>query len=134
MQRLYFASTCQYFYLVLMLTSIALMICTIFYGLLVNDNPAFLFVEIVMNLLILADFIIRVWLQGPAKFFRRGQIMNYFDSFVVIGCVILFLLIMANKQMKLLFFEELSEELLLIIWSVFQTLRMIFIAKKQKLA
>ena len=36
--------------------------------------------------------------------------------------------------MKLLLLEELSEEVLLIIWSVFQTLRMIFIAKKQNLA
>jgi hypothetical protein len=39
-----------------------------------------------------------------------------------------------SSSLSLFIFEEVSEEILLITWSVFQTLRIIFIAKKQNLA
>ena len=130
LQRLYFSSNCQYFYLALMVTSVILMLVTIFEGLLVNNNPVFFLVEVAINLLILGDFLTRVWLTGLKRFFKRNQLWNYFDALVVLGCVLLFLAILLNKQMNLLLLEELSEEVLLIVWSVFQTLRMIFIAKK----
>lgn len=57
-----------------------------------------------------------------------------FDAGVVVCCLLLFFLILLSKTGLLLNLEELSEELLLVVWSVFQTIRMIFIAKKQNLA
>jgi hypothetical protein len=41
---------------------------------------------------------------------------------------------MVSRSLSILFFEEVSEEILLVAWSLFQTFRMIFIAKKQTLA
>lgn len=92
---------------------------TIFEGLLVNENPLFLFAEVAFNLLIVVDFSIRVWLVGFAKFFKRSSIWNYVDAVVVVGCIIMLAVVLLNKQLGLLLYEELSEELLLIIWSVF---------------
>jgi hypothetical protein len=79
------------------------------------------------------DFLSRVRLQGTRRFFEGG-FWNVFDAIVVVGCLFLFALMMISRSFSLLIFEEVSEEILLVAWSLFQTLRMIFIAKKQKLA
>ena len=53
-----------------------------------------------------------------------------FDAIVVFGCLFTFMLMLISSSFSLFIFEEVSEEILLITWSLFQTLRMIFIAKK----
>ena len=40
------------------------------------------------------------------------------------------IMMLISSSFSLFIFEEVSEEILLITWSLFQTLRMIFIAKK----
>lgn len=72
-------------------------------------------------------------LLGTKRFFKGGC-WNIFDTFVVFGCILLFVAMLLSRSGTVLILEELSEEILLITWSLFQTFRMIFIAKKQKLA
>ncbi len=110
-----------------------MVVATIVEGIQINDQYWFIALEIFVTLLIFADFILRLKLQGYSRFFSGG-LWNYFDTGVVIGCLVLLILILLSKSGTYLLFEELSEEVLLIGWSVFQTLRMVFIAKRQKLA
>jgi hypothetical protein len=113
--------------------SMILVLSTIIAGFKVGQEPFFIFVESLLNIIILVDFICRVRLLGIRRFLDGGY-WNIFDAIVVVCCVFLFALIMVSKSMNILIFEEISEEILLIAWSLFQTLRIIFIAKKQKLA
>ena len=117
----------------LMACSILLVLVTLLLGFNIDDNPMFLFAESVLNLVILVDFGARVKLMGYKRFFEGG-FWNVFDAVVVSGCVLLFVMELLSKSGVILIFEEVSEEILLLCWSLFQTLRMIFIAKKQKLA
>eukprot|EP00347_Sterkiella_histriomuscorum_P008615 403344418 len=133
LQRLYLSPNCQYFYLGLLVVSLILVIATLVQGFKVDQNFIFIFVEFLLNALILIDFIFRVKIMGVQRFFQ-GSLWNKFDVFVVLGCISLFILMLISKSGNLFIFEEISEEILLIVWSVFQTLRMILYAKKQKLA
>ena len=83
--------------------------------------------------MIVTDFIFRVNLLGIKRFIQGG-FLNILDATVVSTCVILFIIILLSHASDFVIIEELSEEILLIIWSVFQILRMIFIAKKQSQA
>lgn len=102
----------------LMISSILLLLVTLFSGFKIDESPYFIFTETLLNLLILGDFLIRVKLMGVKRFFEGGY-WNIFDAVVVGGCVILYFLMLFSKAGALLIFEELSEELLLVSWSVF---------------
>ena len=102
-------------------------------GFKVGQEPFFIFIESLLNIIVLFDFLCRVRLLGVKRFFEGG-FWNIFDAIVVLGCVLLFALMMISRSMSMIIFEEVSEEILLVAWSLFQTLRIIFIAKKQKLA
>lgn len=102
-------------------------------GFKVGQEPFFIFIESLLNIIVLVDFLCRVRLLGIKRFFEGG-FWNIFDAIVVLGCVLLFALMMISRSMSMIIFEEVSEEILLVAWSLFQTLRIIFIAKKQKLA
>ena len=78
----------------------------------------FILVEVILNFLILVDFIFRVKLMGTKRFFGSGW-WNIFDAFVVCGCILLFLTMLISKSTNAIIFEEISEEILLIVWSVF---------------
>jgi hypothetical protein len=113
--------------------SLLLVLATLIKGFKFANSTSFLFIECLLNLTVLLDFLARVRLMGMKRFIEGG-FWNIFDAVVVFGCVFLFLLMLVSSSLSLLIFEEVSEEILLIGWSLFQTLRMIFIAKKQKLA
>jgi hypothetical protein len=117
----------------LLISSVALVITTLVKGFEIEHNPFFLLAEIVLNILILGDFICRVKVLGVKRYLSGGW-WNILDIIVVLGCIIMFILMMISKSGSTLAMEEISEELLLIIWSVFQAFRMIMIAKKQKQA
>ena len=117
----------------LMAVSFLLVLLTLFFGFKIGEEPLFIFVESILNIIVLVDFAARVRLLGTKRFFEGG-FWNIFDAIVVVGCVFLFALMMISKTVSVVIFEEVSEEILLVAWSLFQTLRMIFIAKKQKLA
>jgi hypothetical protein len=117
----------------LMAISILLVFVTLVCGFRIGESPLFLFTECIINLVILLDFVFRLRLMGAKRFFEGGY-WNVFDAIVVFGCLFTFMLMMISSSFSLFIFEEVSEEILLITWSLFQTLRMIFIAKKQKLA
>ncbi|CDW76785.1 UNKNOWN [Stylonychia lemnae] len=133
LQRLYQSSRCQFFYLFLMIFSVLLVVFTLWRGFTIDQNPIFILSEILLNVMILVDFTFRVKLLGFKRFFSGG-ILNILDALVVSSCIVLFFIILVSKASSMVLFEELSEELLLIVWSVFQILRMIFIAKKQNQA
>ena len=117
----------------LMAISILLVFLALVFGFRIGESPLFLFTECIINLVILLDFFTRLRLMGAKRFFEGGY-WNVFDAIVVFGCLFTFMLMMVSSSFSLFIFEEVSEEILLITWSLFQTLRMIFIAKKQKLA
>jgi hypothetical protein len=102
-----------------MIASIILVIVTFIKGLNVDENPWFIAFESLINLFILIDYSARVYLSGFKRFFSNNRLWNIFDSVVVTGCILLFILMLLSRTGVILVFEELSEELLLIVWSVF---------------
>ena len=101
-----------------MLASLSLVLVTVVKGFIVDESPWFIFTELIINMCVLADFLCRIKLQGYKKFIQGG-IYNMFDAGVVVCCLLLFFLILLSKTGLLLNLEELSEELLLVVWSVF---------------
>lgn len=75
----------------LMGVSVLLIFTTLIYGFKIGETTFFLFIECLVNLLVLADFACRVRLMGIKRFFDGG-FWNVFDAIVVFGCVFLFLL------------------------------------------
>jgi hypothetical protein len=116
-----------------MAASVLLVLITLVVGFRVAETPLFLFIECLINMVILVDFGCRLRLMGMKRFFEGGY-WNIFDAIVVFGCIFTFVLMLISNSLSILIFEEVSEEILLITWSLFQTLRMIFIVKKQNLA
>ena len=102
----------------LMAVSFLLVGSTLILGFKVAEETLFLFVESILNLFVLVDFLCRVRLLGTKRFFEGG-FWNVFDAIVVVGCLILFVLMMLSRSISLLTFEEVSEEVLLVAWSLF---------------
>ena len=84
-------------------------------------------------MIILVDFLCRMRLQGINKISKLG-FYNILDATVVISCILLFGLLILSQSGHARILEEISEEIFLIVWSTFQTLRMVLIVKKQKIA
>ena len=96
-----------------------LVILTIWKGFTIDENPFFILAEVILNILMLLDFIFRVKLVGLRKYLVHGSLWNIFDALVVSTCIILFVFIFLSKASNIILIEELSEEVLLIVWSVF---------------
>jgi uncharacterized membrane protein len=102
----------------LMAATLFLVLITLFNGFLIDESPLFIIAECIINLLIIIDFVCRVRLVGLNRFIKGGC-WNIFDTIVVIACVILFAIILISKTGGIKSLEEVSEEVLLIMWSVF---------------
>ena len=116
-----------------------LIIVTILDGFKVADSPMFIFLELLLNVMIGVDFACRVKLVGCERYFRDPQSgsirkWNVFDALVVIFCNMVFFTTLITKKSPMKGFEQGMEEFLIVAWCVWQTLRMILIAKKQKMA
>lgn len=110
-----------------------LIAATAVFGFSVGQAPLFIFVESLLNLVVLLDFCCRLRLLGVRRFIEGG-LWNLVDAFIVLCCLLLFAMLMVSHSLSLVAFEEVSEELLLVLWSLGQTLRIVLIAKRQKLA
>jgi len=114
---------------------------TIFKGFKIEENPLFLIVESILIILIVIDFICRVKLAGFQRFFFSSgtRLWNSLDAFSVIASLIIFIAILTSDSTierpdGQSYLSEASEIILLAFWSLFQTARVIFIAKRQRLA
>jgi hypothetical protein len=63
-----------------------------------------------------------------------GGFYNILDATVVAGCLFLFVAMILSSSGYAKILEEVSEEILLIAWSAFQSMRIFLIVKKQNLA
>ena len=106
-----------------------LIVITIVDGFKIAQSPVFIAVELILNITISIDLLFRVRMQGCKKYFQKSG-WNKLDLFIVLGCNILFIISLLSHITA----EEISEELLLVAWSVAQSLRMIVIARKQRMA
>lgn len=136
---MYYSEKCSWFYIGLLILSFGLILVTVFDGFQVADSLMFIFLEFILNLLIGIDFICRIKLVGCNKYFKdpntgKVRCWNIFDALVVTFCNAVFALSLFSKTGASKGFEEASEEALIVLWCVWQTLRMILIAKKQRLA
>jgi len=118
---------------ILLASSLTLVILTLVKGVKVDENPLFQLSECFINMIILVDFLCRMRLQGIDKISKLG-FYNILDATVVISCILLFGLLILSQSGHARILEEISEEIFLIVWSTFQTLRMVLIVKKQKIA
>ena len=82
-----------------------------------------------MNLLIAADLGFRLRMVGFKKYLKQSC-WNKLDLGIVIGCNVLFIVSLLSHVS----FEYISEEILLVAWSIAQSFRMIIIARKQRQA
>ena len=122
-----------------MILSFGLILVTIFDGFQVAESPLFIALELILNVMIAIDFACRIKLVGWSKYVRNpatGKIRwwNIFDGMVVIVCNVVFGLSIVSKSGAVKGFEEASEEGLIVMWCIWQAMRMILIAKKQRLA
>jgi len=124
--------------------SLLIVIITLFKGFKVDENPLFILFESVLNFLILVDFLFRVKLVGVRKYFSgagnsTSRVWNWLDAFVVVTSVLMFIVILFSHSIKERgngdnYLRQASEIALLVVWALFQTVRVIFIAKRQRLA
>ena len=139
LQQVYYSDKCSWFYIGLLVLSFGLILVTIFDGFQIAESPIFIILEFVLNLLIGIDFACRIKLVGCHKYIRdpntrKLRWWNIFDGLVVIVCNSVFAVSLFSKTGAVKGFEEAGEEGLIVMWCIWQTLRMILIAKKQRLA
>jgi len=139
LQQVYYSEKCQWFYIGLLVLSFGLVLVTVFDGFQVADSLVFIFMEFILNLFIGVDFVCRIKLVGCKKYFKdpnsgKVRCWNIFDALVVTVCNAVFAISLFSKTGAIKGFEEASEEALIVTWCIWQTLRMILIAKKQRLA
>lgn len=139
LQQVYYSEKCSWFYIGLLVLSFGLILVTIFDGFQVAESPMFIVLEFILNLLIGIDFACRIKLVGCHKYVKdpaSGKIRcwNIFDALVVTICNSVFAISLFSKTGAIKGLEEASEEGLIVMWCIWQTLRMILIAKKQRLA
>lgn len=78
-----------------MLATLCLIAATVIKGFKIDEDPVFISVECIINMLILLDFVCRVRLVGMRRFLEGG-FWNIFDCVVVVGCIFLFLVILVS--------------------------------------
>lgn len=71
LQQLYYSPKCSYFYISLLMMSFLLIVVTIFDGFKVTKSALFIFIEALLNILITADFLLRLRLVGKQAFFTN---------------------------------------------------------------
>lgn len=113
LQSIYYSRKCQFFYIGLLLACTVLIILTIVDGFKIAGSPAFICVELLLNLVITIDFVARIKLQG-FKTYLNQSVWNKLDLIIVAGCNTLFLVSVIDDVT----FGEISDELLLVFWSV----------------
>ncbi len=64
LHRLYATKNCHYFYVVILVTTLILVMVTVFKGFKIDENPLFLIVESILNFMIVLDFLCRVKIAG----------------------------------------------------------------------
>ena len=133
LQSVYYNKKCNYFYYALLAASVLLGLILIIDGFKVAESSAFVFVEFLLNLSITLDFLLKVKLSGLRKFFRSNsghyRWWNWFDTFVVCSCNLLFGMALLVKG-PLRSWDESLTDAMLIVWAVWQLLRLVLIAKK----
>ena len=115
-----------------------MILATIIEGFKIADSPFCIALELILNVLITGDLICRLKLTGFRKYFKSNaghyRWWNFFDSFVVITCNLLFIVSLTLKSSKAFGLSEGAEQAVLVIWAIWQTMRVILITKKQRLA
>lgn len=135
LQQMYYSDKCSYFYIGLLFLGFGLILVTIFDGFQVAESPLFITLELILNLLIGLDFGFRIKLVGCQKYIKDPSTgllrwWNIFDAIVVTICISLFTTTLFSKTGVIKGFEEAGEEALIVLWCIWQSLRMIVIAKK----
>ena len=99
-----------------------------------KENAFFIIVELCVNIILVFDISFKIKLAGCRRYFTGCS--NLFDFSVAMGCVLLYItiIIMSACNSSYLFFEEVGEELMFIIWSVWQYLRILMLIKNQNKA
>jgi len=111
-----------------MLVCTGLVIWSLVEGFKIPNHGLFVFLEFLINLIIILDFVLRVRMITPRKYFK--QVSNIFDTIVTVGCIGSFLLyVFSHPSSKLYIFETISEEALFIIWTIWQYLRILMFIK-----
>ena len=132
---MYYSEKCSWFYICLLILGFGLILMTVIDGFQVAESALFIILELFLNILIGFDLGFRVKLVGFAKYIKdqaTGKLRwwNIFDAIVVVCCIMVFVTTLISKTGMIKGFEEAGEEALIVIWCIWQSLRMIVIAKK----
>ena len=138
MQSVYFNKKCNFFYIGLLGLCLILILATLIVGPGITDNGWFIFAETCVNLLVTVDYLFRLKMAGSRKFFfnnvGKPRKWNWFDTFVVCTCNLMFFCTLVIKQAVAEEMFDGIQYLFLLIWCVWQLMRMALIAKKQRIA
>lgn len=129
LQSLYMAKQCRFFYLGLISLATLMVIWILFEGIDVHQSILFLFLEIIVNMCILMDFIFKLYLKGFNKFFKSWT--NIFDALVVGSWILTFSIMFFTTSTSLIMVEEVVEEVFFVLWCSLQYIRIILFIKSQ---
>jgi hypothetical protein len=90
-----------------------LILVTIVDGFKIADSSMFIIVELLLNITITVDFLLRVKMAGFRTYLKKS-FWNKLDFVIVIGCNLLFLGSVLSHES----YGEISEEALLVFWSI----------------
>ena len=127
LSKLYLSRTCQCFYIVLALICSLMAVVMILDKQIVHSSTSFLIAELIVNVIIFTDFILKVRLAGIRRFLKTWT--NILDCIVVLGCILTFFIYLSSKSWDLIYLEDLTEDILFLSWSVLQFYRIIIFLK-----
>jgi len=116
----------------MMAITLSLVVLFICFGSDASSHPVFLMSELLINLIIVTDLLFRIKLAGSRRFFNSW--VNVLDFLVICGCIFFFLLLLIPSSLEVKLFEELTEEILYIVWAVWQNFRLVMFFKRQRQA
>ncbi|CAI2373501.1 unnamed protein product [Moneuplotes crassus] len=129
-KRLYSSRKCRYYYIAFGILATIMVTWILLVGSRVHQSKLFIFAEVFINVSLLMDFMLKLYITGPMKYFTSCA--NIFDSAVVVSCVTTFIIMMCTSSVSILTLEEVIEDMLFLLWCALQYLRIIMFFKHQK--
>ena len=113
-------------YLILLFFGCILILITIVDGFKIASSPMFIIFEFILNLTVTLDLTLRVYMAGCKVYANKNKCWNKLDFVIVFGCNMLFFVSILDDMTV----GEISDEVLLVMWSVIQSFRMLMIARR----
>lgn len=126
--RLYQSTCCHWTYIIMAFICLILVTLTLFVGKQFSKHWLFIFFEMVINIFIVLDIAFKMKLVGVKQFFQDWN--NCIDFGLGVVIVIVFCIFFYFKKLQYRYYDEVFEEVLIVIWFIWQYKRIITLFKE----